>query len=88
MIEPDIIAHDFLPPEVETITTARRMRLTPGDVLAHGYTAGWPGCTNLRRKSEKSRNHSEACRLRIEGCLDMALEGRAKREREAARRED
>ena len=65
VIEPGIVAHDVLPPEVETVTTARRMRLTPSDFLTHGYTARCPGRINLRRMSEKSRNDSEACRLRI-----------------------
>ena len=44
IIEPGIVVHDVLPPEVETVTFARRMRLTPSDFLTHGYTAVCPGC--------------------------------------------
>ena len=83
-----IVANDVLPPEVETVTKARRMRLTPTDFLTQGYTAGCPGCFNLRRKSVKSRNYSEGCRLRMKGCLDTTTEGRARKERESAGRED
>ena len=40
LIEPGVIAHDILPPEVEVTTTTRRMRLTPADFRVHGYTTG------------------------------------------------
>ena len=43
LIEPGVIAHDLLPPDVETQTAVRRMRLAPGDFIVHGYTAGCPG---------------------------------------------
>ena len=87
-IEPGIIAHDTLPPEVEVAVNTRRMRLSPSDFLTHGYTAGCPGCINLRRKSPQSKNHSEACRLRMESCLGATYEGRARKECEAGRKDE
>ena len=35
IIEPGVIAHDVLPPDVETQTAVRRMRLAPSDFLVH-----------------------------------------------------
>ena len=40
IIEPGVIAHDVLPPDVETYTAVRRMRLSPGDFLVHGSLPG------------------------------------------------
>ena len=88
VIEPGVIAHGELPPDVETHTSVRRMRLSPGDFIVHGYTAGCAGCTALRRKTGQNKNHSEECRLRMEQCLTATAEGRGRKEREAARRED
>ena len=88
VIEPGIVAHDMLPPEVETQTAVRRVRLSPNYFLAHGYTAGCPGCIALRRKTGQSKNHSEECRLRMEHCLAATSEGRIRKEREANRREE
>ena len=65
-IEPGVIAHDVLPPDVETYTAVRCMRPSPGDFLVHGYTAGCAGCIALRCKTGQSKNHSEECRLRME----------------------
>ena len=87
-IEPGIIAHDMLPPEVEVAVSTRRMRLSPLDFLIHGYTASCPGCIDLRRKSLQSRSHSEACRLCMENCLGATSEGSARKECEAGRREE
>ena len=78
----------MLPPDVETQTAVRRMRLAPSDFLVHGYTAGCPGCVALRRKTGQSKKHSEECRLRMEQCLAATSEGRSRKEREARRRED
>ena len=64
------------------------MRLAPGEFLVHGYTAGCPGCIALRRKIGQSKNHSEECRLGMEHSLAAMSEGRSRKEREAARRED
>ena len=47
-VEPGVLAHDILPPDVETQTAVRRMRLSPGDFLVHWYTARCPGCIALR----------------------------------------
>ena len=87
-IEPGVIAHDQLPPQPEVTQTRRRMRLSPKDFLVHSYTAGCPGCDALRRKTGDSRNHTEACRLRMEAALAATAEGRERKERETTRRED
>ena len=88
IIEPGVIAHGELPPDVETYTAVRRMRLSPGDFIVHGYTAGCAGCIALRRKTGQSKNYSEECRLRMEQCLTATSEGRSRKEREAGRREE
>ena len=64
------------------------MRLNPKDFLIHGYTAGCAGCEALRRKTGERRNHSGPCRLRMETALNETAEGRARKDREAARREE
>ena len=87
-MEPGVIAHDLLPPDVVTQTTVRRMRLAPSDFLVHGYTAGCPSGIALCRKTGQSKNHSEECRLRMEQCLAATPEGRSRKEREADRREE
>ena len=43
IVEAVVVAHDVLPPDVETQTTVRPMRLSPSDFLVHGYTAGAQG---------------------------------------------
>ena len=82
------VGHDKLPPEFDTSTPRRRMRLAPSDFLIHGYTAGCAGCVNLRRKKGPGKNHSESCRLRMEECLAASAEGSSRKERESARREE
>ena len=56
IVEPGVVAHDILLPDVETQTTVRRMRLSPSDCLVHGYTAGCPGFIALHRKIGQSKN--------------------------------
>ena len=86
-IEPGLIAHDELPADPDVTVTTRRMRLLPTDFLEHGYTAGCPGCDHIRRQ-KTSRNHTEACRKRMENCMADTAAGKARLERETARREE
>ena len=53
---------------VQEPTVARRMRLNPGDFKQHGYTKDCPGCVSIQDGSivYARRNHSEACRIRME----------------------
>ena len=78
----------MLPSEVEVAVNTRRMRLSPSDFLIHGYTAGCPGCINLRRRSSQSKSHSEACRLCMDNCLGATSAGRARKDREAGRKDE
>jgi hypothetical protein len=70
---------DLGPGVPATEIQARRMRLVRRDFLKYGYTGGCPGCIHLQSELEGSRNHNEACRLRIEGAV-------ANDEQEAARK--
>ena len=66
---------------------ARRLRLQKRDFLAHGYTGGCAGCIHLQRDLPGSRNHSEACRKRIEDKI-MSDEAEASRKHRADARLD
>ena len=65
-------------PEVtEEVVNARRVRLVPTNVLAHGYTGGCPICIQLQRGGGVFRNNSEARRSRMEGMLESSFESNA-----------
>ena len=67
-------------------TAARRMRLNPDDFKQHGYTKDCPGCVSLRDGTmvRARRNHTEACRSRMEEIIggDRVRRAGARRERE------
>ena len=88
--QPSAVIHDGdLPPMPDVQVKTRRLRLLPRDFQVHGYTGGCPGCVHIRRGSiGPSRNHTVECRARIEGELDKSAEGRSRKERETARREE
>ena len=66
---------------------ARRMRLTPEDFRAHGYTKYCPGCTMLRSVSSARRNHTEACRTRMEKLIIVTPVGQEHKRKDMERRE-
>ena len=74
------------PEAAEEIIISRRLRLQPSDFQMFGYTGGCAGCVNLQKGTPGSRNHTEACRLRMEKCLSDSIEGRARKERANLRR--
>ena len=53
----------------------RRAKLNPGDFTRHGYTVGCPGCEQLQLASPVRKNHTEACRKRMETELSKTSEG-------------
>ena len=83
LIDPSVI-----PAEPALTQHVRRMRLAPEDFQKFGYTGGCQGCIHLQRNSPSRRNHSEACRKRIEAEVTKTAEGRARKEKESQRRED
>ena len=86
---PDAVADPSIVPENPAVPQgSRRMRLGPEDFERHGYTGGCQGFIHLRRKSPTRRNHSEACRKRVEAEIQKTSEGRARKERESQRKED
>ena len=44
----------------------RRLYLKPADFKKYGFTQGCPGCTHAQTNIGPKRNHSEACRNRME----------------------
>ena len=40
--------------------------MMPSDFTKHGFSQGCPGCTYAQNGSGPKRNHSEACRRRME----------------------
>ena len=87
---PPPAAREHIPQEHEQ--TARRIRLHPADFERFGYTPGCAGCSALRQHSAgmgtgERRNHTEACRTRMEELLIQTPEGRARKQREVDRRE-
>ena len=44
----------------------RRLYLKPADFRKYGFTQGCPGCTHAQTNIGPKRNHSEACRHRME----------------------
>lgn len=47
----------------------RRARITPKDLLKYECTVGCPGCEAIQLGLDQKRNHSEACRARIEAAM-------------------
>ena len=80
--------HGVLPGDLEPVIGMRRMKLAATDFELHGYTAGCSGCIHLQRGAGTARGHTEACRTRMEKCLIETEQGRARKEREVARREE
>ena len=75
-------------PEVPSTTiTARRLRLQKTDFERFGYTAGCSGCVHQQR-GLPPRNHSEACRQRVEDAVTQDNEGKERKERVEARLHD
>ena len=67
-------------PEMPSIEPqSRRLRLQRRDFLRYGYTGGCGGCVHLQSNLPGSRNHTEACRIRIEEAI-------AKDDQEAGRK--
>ena len=80
---------DVLPDMPDIPVKARRMRLEKSDFQAHGYTSGCPACIQLRRGGVGvTKGHTPECRTRLEGELVKTAAGRARKEREAARKEE
>ena len=69
-------------------TSRRRVCLKPADFASHGFTAGCPGCIRLQQGGGIVRNHTEACRRRIETALEESAEGRNRKTRAHDRREE
>ena len=64
----------------------RRVYLMPRDFVKYGYTQGCPGCTFAQTGIGPKRNHSEACRLRMES--EIARDARDGRIEKARDRQD
>ena len=54
----------------------RRARLKPEGFQAFGYTVSCPGCDQLQMGGSIRRNHTDACRDRIEAELDKTEVGK------------
>ena len=63
----------------------RRMRIKPSDLQTHGYTIGCPGCEAVQLGTDLRRNHTEDCRVRIEGKVRETEEGQGRMDRAKAR---
>ena len=71
-----------LPEEIRTEKrnpVRRRMKITAADLERDGYTEGCPGCENSRR-GLYAREHTEACRERIERLHEEKVTGRNKKQ--------
>ena len=64
-----------------TPSVPRRTRLTPDDFQTFGYTVGCQGCEQLQVGSPLRRNHSQACRDRIEMELSKTDQGKDRLDR-------
>ena len=58
------------------VTVARRTRITPVDLAAHGYTPGCPGCEAVQLGHSQRTNHTEACRKRLEEAMAESEAGK------------
>ena len=82
--------HTTIAPDVDPIPTTyvpRATYLKPADFAKHGYSAGCPGCEFLVTGLGGRKNHTPACRLRMEELLANDDAGR-ERLRIAAERKD
>ena len=57
-------------------TVPRRTRINPADLEKYGYTLGCGGCESIQSRLSNRRNHTEACRVRIEKEMEATEEGR------------
>ena len=64
----------------------RRVYLMPKDFVKYGYAQGCPGCTFAQTGIGSKRNHSEACRSRVES--EIAKDARDGRMEKARDRQD
>ena len=87
-ISAPVLNPDGAPEPADVVPVARRAKLKKEDFQLCGYTSGCAGCMNLQRGSGTTRNHTEACRVMIETRLEATWEGRERKERAAARREE
>ena len=55
----------------------RRARINKQDLLKHGFTEGCLGCRAMIQGGEP-RNHTEACRSRVEEAMQATSEGKAR----------
>ena len=86
--DPSPVVRDGLPEMPEVTVKSRSIRLMPQDFQLYGYTGGCPGCIHLRRGGAgQSRNHTQECRDRREKDIETTAAGRARKEKETARKE-
>ena len=63
----DPIVHEVAEEEVQDVeANSRRERITKGTLKRYGYTEGCDGCLFKEAGLSESRNHTEACRKRIQ----------------------
>ena len=60
------------------------MRLKKDDFLSRGFTEGCPGCKSIL-SGGPVRNHTEACRKRMEGLMKETDDGQARLKRQVDR---
>ena len=60
------------------------MRLKRDDFIENGFTEGCPGCKSIL-SGGPVRNHTEACRKRMEGVMQKSNEGQARIKRQIDR---
>ena len=64
--------------------TVYRMRLKRDDFISRGFTEGCAGCRSIL-SGGPVRNHSEACRKRMEGLMKETGDGQARLKRQVDR---
>ena len=63
----------------------RRMKITARMLAKYGFTEGCEGCRYKQAGLDESRNHSEACRTRIEEAMEEDEEGKRNKEAQGER---
>ena len=59
----------------------RRTRITPADLKTYGFTVVCQGCESIEMGHDQRRNHSEACRQRIDTAMKESEAGQERLQR-------
>jgi hypothetical protein len=83
--DPSVVEDAVLVQPMRNEKRARRMKITEKILQDYGFTEGCEGCRFKQAGLGDGREHSEACRVRLQEAMQESEEGRRKLRKEAER---